>query len=137
VTHLAAASVVDCRIATLAVGGVEYLSARFDVDVLTAGPIQLGPIMDAIAAKVPAEATQRVHAFPVAEVNPPCAVVGYPDEPISFDATFQRGSDRATIPVYFVVGKVVERTARDALSAILAGAVGMKEAIDGPLEQED
>jgi hypothetical protein len=136
VTHLAAARVVDCRIVPVTVGAIDYLAARFDVDVVTDGPIQLGPTMDALAAKVPAEAAERVHAWPVKQVNPPCAVVGYPDEPIAFDATFQRGSDRATIPIYFLVGGVHDRTARDALSAILTGATGIKDAIDGPLESE-
>ena len=41
---------------------------------------------------------------------------------IEFDATFRRGSDRAEFPVWFVVGRNDPKAARDALSAIIAGA---------------
>ncbi len=134
-TALGTARVVDCQVTEVAVAGVGYLAARFDIDVLTQGAIQLGPLMDAIAAKVPAGATERVYAWPVESVSPPCAVVGYPDQPIEFDATFGRGSDRVRIPLFLLVGKATERTARDALSAVLTGATGIKDAIDGPLTE--
>jgi hypothetical protein len=134
VSVIGVARITDCRVAELTVAGVAYLSARFDVDVITQGAVQLGPLMDAIAGKVPAGATGRVHAWPVESISPPCAVVGYPDEPIDFDLTMGRGSDRLTIPLWFAVGKPVERTARDALSAVLTGVSGIKDAIDGALE---
>lgn len=136
-TVLAAVRTTECRITAVTVAGVEYLAARFDLDVLTQGAIQLGSIMDAIAAKVPDTATSRVYAWPVETIQPPCAVVAYPEEPIQFDATFTRGSDRATFPLFFLVGKATERTARDRLSEIVTGATGIKDAMDGPLESEE
>ncbi len=63
--------------------------------------------------------------------------MGYSDEPLEFDLTMGRGADRLTIPLYFVVGKVVERTARDQLADILTGAAGIKNTIDGALTVEE
>lgn len=89
--------------------------------------------MDAIAAAIETAAvTDRAYAWPSEEINPPCAVVGYPSD-IDFDLTFGRGADTATIPVYFVVGRIVERSARDKLSTIIAGATGIKDVLDGNL----
>lgn len=135
-TTIGTARVVDCRISEASLAGVPYLAARFDVDVVTSGPVQLAALMDAIKAKVPDAATKRVYAWPVEDAAPPCAIVSYPDSAIDFDLTMGRGADRLTIPVFFLVGKAVERTARDALSAILTGASGIKTAIDGDLTTE-
>jgi hypothetical protein len=94
----------------------------------------LGAIMDAIAARIDAipGLTVRTYPWPAAEVNPPAAVVGYP-ESVTFDMVYGRGADRADIPVYFVTGRVQEKSARDRLSAVIAGAQGVKEALDGDL----
>ena len=87
-------------------------------------------VMDAIATAITdAGVTGRVYAYPAGAVSPPCAVVGYP-ETIDFDMSFVRGADEATFPVYFIVGKVVERAARDKLSTIVAGAAGIKGALE-------
>lgn len=139
-TVLGDARVTECRIAELVVDGVPYLSARFDVEVYTNGRVRLAELMDALAGKVPAGAVPatRVHAYPAKSITPPCAVVGYPEAPVSFDMTMARGSDVVTIPVWFVTGKAVERTARDTLSGVLTGAVGIKEALEsGQLTTED
>jgi hypothetical protein len=87
--------------------------------------------MDALAAKVPAS-TYRVYAWPVEDATPPFVIVGYPTV-IDFDQTFADGSDRAEIPVWYVVGNVATKQARDALSDIIRGASGIKTALDGPL----
>jgi hypothetical protein len=95
------------------------------------GAINLAGVMDALAARlVTADVTERAYAWPADNVQPPCAVIGYPED-IEFDATFGRGSDVAVFPVWFLVGKVSERTARDRLSAIVTGATGIKNALDG------
>jgi len=88
--------------------------------------------MDAIAAAIPDAATERKYAWPQDTVSPPCAVVGYPED-IDFDLTYGRGADTATFPVWFIVGKVVERAARNKLSEVIAGANGIKDALDGNL----
>lgn len=96
----------------------------------------LGGVMDALAAAVTEATTpftQRAQAWPAESVQPPQVVVGYP-ESIDFDVTFgkaaTRGADKATIPLYFVLGAVTARTTRDALSALLADATGIKALIE-------
>lgn len=96
----------------------------------------LGEIMDALAAAC-TEATNpftsRAQAWPAESVQPPMIVVGYP-ESIDFDVTFgkanARGADKATVPLFFVLGNVTARTTRDALSALLADATGIKALIE-------
>jgi hypothetical protein len=136
-TTIGTARVADCVVQEVTVGTVPYLAARFDIDVVTQGAVRLGDLMDAIALRVPRGATGRVYAWPVETISPPCAVVAYPNDPIDFDLTYGRGSDRLRIPLYFMVGKAVERTARDALSGVLTGATGIKDALDGALTIEE
>jgi hypothetical protein len=96
--------------------------------------MNLANIMDKIAdALTDGGVTKRAYAWPVETVSPPCAVVGYPQEPIEFDSTFSRGSDLITIPVYFIVGKASDRNSRDQLSEIIDGANSVKECLDGDL----
>lgn len=135
-SELGSARVVDGLIDEIMLSGVTYPAVRFTLDVITSGPLRLGALMDAIAAKVPAEATGRAFGYPVESATPPCAIVAYPDEPIQFDATFARGSDRLSIPLYIVLGRGPERTTRDALSAVLTGAAGIKDALDGVLTDD-
>ena len=93
--------------------------------------IDLAGTMDALAAKVPAS-TYRVFAWPVESITPPCVVIGYPKS-IDFDTTFGRGSDTAVFPLWYVVGKVAGKQARDALSDIITGASAIKDTLDGAL----
>lgn len=94
----------------------------------------LGAVMDAIAqAIVDSGATERAYPWPAESISPPCAVVAYPTD-IEFDVTYNRGADRCVIPVYFITGRVVERSARDTLAGIITGATGIKEALDGDLD---
>lgn len=94
--------------------------------------LDLSAVMDAVAANVPEALTKRAYAWPVETVSPPCAVVGYPTS-IDFDATFGRGSDKVVMPLWFVVGAVSDKAARDALSAVIAGADAVKDSLDGDL----
>lgn len=95
--------------------------------------IDLAATMDAIADTLVVEnVTDRAFAWPVQQVQPPCAVVGYPTR-MEFDSTFRRGSDLAVFPVWIVVGLVHDRSARDVLSAYLTGVTGVKDALDGDL----
>jgi hypothetical protein len=110
-------------------GGTILLTSEAPPVALT----NLAAIMDAIAAAITdADITERAYAYPAESLSPPCVVVGYPDT-IEFDLTYQRGADRAEIPVYFVLGRVTERTARDRLAEVIAGATGIKETLDGDL----
>lgn len=93
----------------------------------------LGAVMDAIAnAITDADITKRAYGYPADSISVPCAVVGFPDS-IEFDVTFQRGADQTVIPVYFIVGKVTEKSARDHLASIITGATGIKDTLDGNL----
>lgn len=95
--------------------------------------IDVGATMQAIADElVSAGVTKKAYGWPNPSVTAGSAIVGYPEE-LEFDATFGRGSDRAVFPVWVIVGKAVERTARDAISAFITGATGVKDALDGDL----
>lgn len=97
------------------------------------GVFNLADIMDAIAdTLVDAGVTDRAYPYPVQTVNVPCAVVGYPSK-VTLDITFKEGGDEATFPVWFVVGDVMKKESRDALSAVLTGAGSIKAALDGDL----
>lgn len=92
----------------------------------------LADVMDAIAAALVA-VTPRTYGWPVGSVTPPCAVVGYPTN-IDFDMTYQRGADKANFPIYFLAGVGTEKSARDALSSIITGAIDIKDVLDGDLD---
>lgn len=96
--------------------------------------LDLVAVMDGIAEKLRAIDTlagERTYEWPTLTVNPPCAVVGYPTE-LNYDATFRRGSDRATFPAWIICGRVDARTTRDAIAAYVGpdGAKQFKEALE-------
>lgn len=94
--------------------------------------IVLSTVMDAIASTAIAQGvTTRAYAYPAPNPIAPCMIVGYPR--ITFDYTFKRGADEATFPIWFVVGKVIDKSARDQLSLIITGATGVKDKLDGDL----
>jgi hypothetical protein len=94
--------------------------------------LDLAAVMDAIAAQLTgAGVTGRAYAWPVAEVSPPCAIVGYPAA-IPFDLTFGGGAE-FEIPVYLLVGPSADRDTRAALSGAITGASAVKAALDGSL----
>lgn len=93
----------------------------------------LATIMDAIATTLQAAGVApRADGFPVATVNPPHIVVSYP-ETITFDLTMARGADTITIPIFLMLGEIKDKSARDALSAAIDGAAGVKQVLDGNL----
>ncbi len=97
------------------------------------GAINVSATMQAVADRLVAAAVvTNAYGWPVRSVKPPAAIVGYPDE-LEFDVTFGRGSDRAVIPIWIVCGNVHDKTARDTLSGYIAGATGVKDALDGDL----
>lgn len=97
----------------------------------------LSTVMDALAQELINDGvTARAFGYPLPNPTPPCAIVGYPTK-LDFDLTFHAlgttGKVKLAIPVWFVVGKVLDKSARDALSAVLTGALGIKESLDGNL----
>jgi hypothetical protein len=93
--------------------------------------MDLADVMDQVAARLDTIEGLRVHAHPPGRVVPPAAVVSYPDT-LEFDATYGRGMDRMTLPVVLVVGRAVDRAARDELAAYCNGAG--QRSIKGVLE---
>ncbi|MEW6473443.1 MAG: hypothetical protein AB1679_14320 [Actinomycetota bacterium] len=88
-------------------------------------------VMDGIGVRLQTITGLRVFDFPPDSLQPPAAIVSYPE--ISYDSTLGRGVDRMTVPVYVYVGRVSDRASRDALTAYMAGtgAQSIKTAVEG------
>lgn len=99
--------------------------------------INLNTAMDAIGAALAGITGVRVYDYLAENVAVPAAVVGLP-MPLTYDHTKGRGTDRATFPVYLVVGRVSDRAARDALAVYCDGTaaatVAVKAAVDAVAE---
>lgn len=91
-------------------------------------------VMDAVGTALATITGLRVFDFAADGGSPPLASVGLPTE-VTYDFTKGRGSDHLVLPITVLVGKVVDRSARDALAAYLAGsgAKSIKAAVDGNL----
>src|SRR6185437_8325826 len=91
--------------------------------------------MDSIATALPA--SYQAIGYPTSTPNPPQAIVGYPTGPLEYDLTFHAnattGKMKATIPIWFVVGDVVQKASRDALSIVLSDTNSVKQSVDGTL----
>lgn len=97
--------------------------------------VDVAGVMDALASALDGldGLTGRTYAYPAPGVVPPAAFVGWPDE-IDYDAAMGRGAWSLTVPVLVAVGKSDLRSARDAITAYLAGSgpSSIREALDGP-----
>lgn len=82
--------------------------------------MNLGAVMDDLGTALETIDGLRVFPYWADRVQPPAAVVAWPD-PLTYDAAMRRGGDQAEIPVIVMVGKVDTRTARDALSRYADG----------------
>lgn len=83
--------------------------------------MNLANVMQAIADQADTIAGLRVFGYPQPKVDPPAAIVPYPDH-IALDETYQRGSDRITIQLVVLVGKATERTTRERVGAFCDGS---------------
>ncbi len=97
----------------------------------------LATVMDGIAAYAVAQGvTAEAYGTPIPNPSPPCLIIGYPTK-LDFDLTFHAlgttGKVEATFPLWFVCGAVTDVSSRNALSAIITGATGIKEALDGSM----
>lgn len=90
--------------------------------------------MDEIAVRlrtIPA-LTGRTFAYPPPKVEGVAGIVSYPDR-VEFDETYGRGMDKfVALPVYVVVGRPTDRTARDRLTGYLSpiGSSSVKLALE-------
>lgn len=91
----------------------------------------LSDVMAALATQIDTIAGLRVYAWPADAVQPPAAVVGFP-ESYTYDSTMKRGADELTLPVWVVVSRVSDRTAATALGAYVdgAGAASVKAVVE-------
>jgi hypothetical protein len=91
--------------------------------------------MDAIATALPA--SYQAVGYPTTNPSPPQAIVGFPVGPVDYDLTFHAngttGKMKATIPVWFVVGRAIDHDARDAISDIISDTNSIKQSLDGNL----
>lgn len=80
---------------------------------------------------IPRLAGKRTYGYPPDSVEPPAAIVGYPE--IDFDQTYGRGMDRWTVPVHVVVSRVDDRAGRRLIGPYISGSgvSSVKAAIDG------
>jgi hypothetical protein len=85
--------------------------------------VDLKLVMDEIATRlrtVPG-LSGRTFAYPQAKVDGLAGIVSYPDR-INYDQTYGRGMDVfAAVPVFVVVGRPTDRSARDRLAGFTAG----------------
>lgn len=93
--------------------------------------MNLAGVMDDLGAALETIPGLRVFPYWTDRITPPAAIVGWP-EPLTFDATYFRGSDRAEIPIYVAVGKVDARSARDTMARYAdgAGSYSVKAAVE-------
>lgn len=82
--------------------------------------MDIASVMDDLGAALDAVDELRVYPYWAARVTPPSVTVGWP-EPLTYDSTYRRGSDRATFPVTVLVGKVDARSSRDRLARYADG----------------
>ena len=82
--------------------------------------MNIADVMDEIATQLDTIAGLRVVAHWPGSISPPTAIVAMPDT--TFDETYGRGMDRMQMPVVLAVGKVVDRSARDAVAAYVNGS---------------
>jgi hypothetical protein len=84
--------------------------------------MNLGDVMDQVAARLDTIDGLRVFAYPPDNLTPPAAWIAYPAA-YEFDATYGRGMDRITdLGVVVAVGKVSDRSTRDLISQYTDGS---------------
>lgn len=92
--------------------------------------LDLAAVMDALVASVvDAGILDRAYGWPLPEVSPPCVVAGYPTS-YSPGVTMDRGHDRATFPIWLVLGRIDERTTRDVFGSYLNGTADIVDALN-------
>jgi hypothetical protein len=85
--------------------------------------MNLATVMAQLATQLDTIAGLRVHGSPPGTVVPPAAIVDYPDE-ITYDASYGRGCDRITLPVWVVIGRPTDRSTAALLAAYATGSGG-------------
>lgn len=94
--------------------------------------MKLAKVMDELGDALDNIGGLRVYRYPPDNIQPPAAVVAYPDS-LTFDETYGRGMDSMVVPVVVIVGKVSDRASRNRLSRYCdgAGSESIKATLDG------
>lgn len=95
--------------------------------------LNLNTAMDAIGTALGGISGLRVYDFPADTIAVPAAVVAWPDE-VEYDHTHRRGADRAVFKVHVLVGKVSDRTSRDALNTYTNGSGAVNTSVKATLD---
>lgn len=82
--------------------------------------MDINAVMEEVAEQLDTIDGLRVHTEPPGTVNPPAAVLVFPD--ITFDATYGRGMDRLSLPVVLVISKAVSRVSRKQVTPYVSGS---------------
>jgi hypothetical protein len=85
------------------------------------GGVILATVMDEMNTALDTIDGLRCFPFPADNIAPPASIVGYPTE-VTYDTTMGRGVDSLVIPIFVLVARITDRTARDALGAYLDGS---------------
>lgn len=83
--------------------------------------MDLAAVMDQVGDQLAAITGLRVYRYPSDSPQVPAAVVTYPAA-YMYDETFGRGSDRITLPVIVLVGRVSDRASRNRIGAYVDGS---------------
>lgn len=97
------------------------------------GRFNMSTIMDAIAATMVSQnIAKTAYGYPIPNPTIPCAFVGYPTE-VDWITISGGGGAHAKFPLFFLVGNVLEKNSRDALSLVIDGANSVKQSLEGNL----
>ena len=84
----------------------------------------LSTVMSAIGtAAATASGITNVYTRPTEGIQPACVVVGYPEDDIDFNVTFQNGASRATFPVSLVLGLQTDESTHTLVSSLTTFAL--------------
>lgn len=94
-------------------------------------PADVWAVMGALEAALGTITGLRAYGWPADSVNVPAAVVALP-EPVEFDLTAGRGSDRLTFSVYVMAGRASDRASAQTVAGYMdgAGASSVKAALE-------
>lgn len=98
---------------------------------MVGGPVNISLVCKEIADRIDAIPGLRVTDYDADAVHPPAAFVGVPDR-VTFDSTYGRGADAATVPVLVLVGRADARSAYAELKPYAdgSGERSIKAAVD-------
>ena len=93
--------------------------------------LNLASVMADLATAVDTAITGTAHGYPVESLVSGDAVVGYPEGEQPLTATFRRGLDRVSVPVFLIAGLPQDVGTRALISSWLDDSSSVVTAIEG------